>query len=343
MRSNWILCAGIVVAASLASHAGTIRDDRKDDLYTGLAAQPQFRASGYLRIGTGGVGSATLVDPEWVLTAAHCVIDENGPAATTWRFEIGGQVVDIPVENVFFPAGWITSGFDGGYDVAMLKLPRPFRGVKPAALYTDRDEVGKVITTLGYGTTGDGTTGNLLPAGTRRAGQNTIDATAALIQVPGYAMPPLAIGSDRTVLYDFDSPSATTSTIGSAKPLHLEYSGAPGDSGGGAFVLAGSGSRILGVVSRGYSPNGRAQSVYGTTAVYTRVSSNLDWIRSVMANREPPMPTMLAQIQQGTFMRAAAASRQRSAAAAAMGFRVTRFIKPLPAAPAAEVDQGTAK
>ena len=336
MRSIWVLLAAFVVMQALPCSGGTIRDDRNDSLYTGLAAQPQFRASGYLRIGTAGVGSATLVDPQWILTAGHCVIDENGPSATTWRFEIGGQVVDIPIENVYFPPGWITSGFDGGYDVAMLRLPKPFRGVKPAALYTDRDEVGKVITTLGYGTTGDGATGNLLPPGTRRAGQNTIDATVAVIQVPGYVMPPLAIGSDRTIIYDFDSPAGSSSTIGSAKPLNLEYSGAPGDSGGGAFVMAGSGSRILGVVSRGYSPNGRAQSVYGTTAVYTRVSSNLDWIRSVMAGRELPMPTMLAQIQQGTFMKAAAMSRQRAEAAAALGFKVSRFIKPLPPEPAAQ-------
>jgi hypothetical protein len=186
--------------------------------------------------------------------------------ATTWRFEIGGEVVDIPIENVYFPSAWITSGFDAGYDVALLRLPRPFRGVRPAALYTDRHEVGKVITTLGYGTTGNGQTGNLLP------------------------------------------------------------SGAPGDSGGGAFVMAGSGSRVLGVVSRGYSPNGRAESAYGTTAVYTRVSSNLDWIRSVTAGQQMPMPTLLAQVQQGTLMRAAAVSKQRAEMAAAKGYRVVRFV-----------------
>ncbi|MFM7035458.1 MAG: S1 family peptidase [Planctomycetia bacterium] len=310
-----------------AASAGTIRDDRNDLLYTGLAAQPQFRASGYLRIGTTGVGSATLIDSQWVLTAGHCVIDENGPAATGWQFEIGEQVVDIPVENVFFPTGWITSGFDGGYDLAMLRLPKPFRGVRPAALYTARDEVGKVITTLGYGTTGNGLTGNLLAAGTRRAGQNTIDATAALIRVPGSVQPPLAIGSDRTILYDFDAPSGTLSTLGSPRPLQLEYSCAPGDSGGGAFLMVGGGSRIVGVVSRGYAPTGQAQAVYGTTAVYARVSAHIGWIRAVMGGREMPMPTKLAQLQQETLAAAAAVSRQRTQAAEALGFRDSRFIK----------------
>lgn len=313
-----------------AAHAGTIRDDRQDGMYTGLAGQPQFRASGYLRIFNGstpaGVASGTLIDSQWVLTAGHCVVDEPGvPAGTTWSFEIGSQVITVPRANVFVPVEYLTSGFDNGFDVALLRLPTPIRGIPFAALSAAEDELGKVITTVGYGTTGNGSTGNVQAAGTRRGGQKVVDAFFASIAVPGFNRPPTAIGSTRTLLYDFDNPSRTSSTLGSAIPLQAEYCAAPGDSGGGAFVLAGGGSRVIGVASAVASPNGLALSSYGTTVIFARVSQNLAWIRSAMAGRQPALPTILAQLNQGTLGTAVAVSQQRAAALAAHGYRVVKL------------------
>ncbi len=339
------LAAAIALSLPLGpAIAGTIRDDRPDSLYTGLSGQPQFRASGNLRILNGaaaaGVASGTLIDSQWVLTAAHCVVDEPGVAAgTTWSFEIGSQVISVPRANVFFPATYITSGFDNGVDVALLRLPTPIRGVPVAALSAATDELGKVITTVGYGTTGNGSTGNVQAPGTRRAGQNVVDAFSAAISVPGFNRPPTPIGNAGTLLYDFDNPARTSSTLGSAIPLNAEYCAAPGDSGGGAFVLAGGGSRVIGVASAVTNLNGLAPSSYGTTVIFARVSQNLAWIRSAMAGQQPPLPTVLAQLSQGTLQTATATARSREASLATYGFRVTRLRateSPLASPPALE-------
>lgn len=343
-RSNFGTLLQIIVSLAplCVAHAGTIRDDREDSAYTGLASQPQFRASGYLRIFNGaapqGSASGTLIDSQWVLTAGHCVIDEPGVAAgTTWSFEIGSQVVTIPRANVFVPVEYVTSGFDNGYDVALLRLPTPIRGIPLAALSAATDELGKVITTVGYGTTGNGFTGSIQAEGTRRSGQNVVDAFFASIAVPGFNRPPAVVGNTRTLLFDFDSPSRSSSTLGSAIPLNAEYCAAPGDSGGGAFVIAGGGSRIIGVASAVASPNGLALASYGTTVIFARVSPNLAWIRAAMAGRQPALPTILAQLNQGTLGAAVATAQQRTSVLAASGYRVVK-LRAQSATPAISID-----
>ncbi len=72
-------------------------------------------------------------------------------------------------------------GDQAGYDIAVITLPAIApAGAERFELYTNRDEVGQEVTFVGYGRTGQGSTGEDLgppdTAGVRRAGINTIDA-----------------------------------------------------------------------------------------------------------------------------------------------------------------------
>jgi secreted trypsin-like serine protease len=310
------------------SAAGTIREDRSDAVYQRMSTNPAFLPTGLIRAYQGssfGIGSGTLIAPNWVLTAGHMAI-VDGVANTAQEFVIGGQTYAVASDAVYVHSGWIASGYDlnAGYDLALFRLTTPVKGIKPASLNTDRNEVGQVIFTNGFGSTGTGLTGNTGAAGTRRAGQNVLDATAAQIVIPGRTEA-IPVGSDRTLLYDFDSPRRDISTLGSAAPLNLEYSGAPGDSGGGAMIAAGRGYRIAGVVSGGYRPLGLRNGAYGTTAIYVRVSSHASWIRAVMQGGQPSLPQIIAQ-RAAAFQAANAAQATRARELAAKGWAETAFV-----------------
>jgi secreted trypsin-like serine protease len=340
--ARWALFAGLLLACSGGNApAGVIRDDRDDSVYVAMAKNPSFAASGRLvvQVGTGiGTCSATLIAPDWILTAGHCAVMEDGPnTAQTFIINTPAGLASHTIRNedVYVLEDWITGAFDlnSGHDLALMKLETPVRGVKPAILETSPNVVGKVFTTVGYGSTGTGRTGNVAAAGTLRAGQNVFDATRATIRIPGYAFP-YEVGSPRTVLYDFDSPSRDRSTLGATSPLNLEYSAAPGDSGGAAFVQSGGAFRIAGVVSGGIRPLALRNGAYGTTAIYVRVSQHADWIESVLAGGAEPLPQMLLRmIFEGGEM--AARVRARAQRLAAAGWAETRYLAPLPVAPAA--------
>ena len=93
------------------------------------------------------------------------------------------------------------------------------------------------------------------------------------------------------IAVDFDSPQQDKNTLGSSasivdylgsgtsssSPLPLEASSAVGDSGGPAFLYNNQAWRTVGVVSYGTS-----DSTYGDVTVYTRVASQMEWIKSYL-------------------------------------------------------------
>ena len=261
---------GVLLGLSVtgtAAQAGTIRHDRSDQLYLDLAQEPQYQPVGMITIGE-YLGSGTLVAGRWVLTAAHVVEDGT---ASQFNFDLGGQTYGAT--QIIVHPEWNGDLTESG-DLAMVKLDRVVTGVSPATLYTGRAEVDKVTTVVGFGRTGTGLTGDVLEAGTKRAGQNLI---GGLGDVVGY--------STKSILADFDDPDPFATGLGIC--LDLEYCTAPGDSGGGWFIQDNNQHLLVGVTSYGFSQDGLTDSDYNDAMGATRVSDYLGWIQPLLTLATP--------------------------------------------------------
>jgi hypothetical protein len=284
-----LAAAALLGGMAVAPSAGiVIRHDRDDAAYLKLAEQ--FPAVGRLANG----GSGTLIAPRWVLTAAHCTMFQE-----TMAFEIGGK--SYPVEKWYcHPAAFPGDRrIDGDWDIALLHLAEPVADVEPARLYeaeaASDAEVGKVTTLVGFGRTGGGVEGAIHEAGTKRAGQNVIDAIGGTVGD--------ATWSRNVLLFDFDAPAgapphspeapAYPNRFGDAEPLDLECGGATGDSGGAAFIDFGEGPRLAGVFSgvsgdRMHVKSGGPDNRYGVYNRLSRVATFTPWLHHVMQTVERP-------------------------------------------------------
>jgi hypothetical protein len=185
-----------------------------------------------------------------VLTAAHVAAEWN-PFVDTLTFNGKHYGIEKVIVNPVF----LSRGLDSGMDFALIKLKEPVEGVQPIQLYGGTDEVGKEVTFVGAGETGNGKTGPTHDDGVKRAANNVVNGIRG-----GF------------ITFLFDPPSTA---------LPLEGISGPGDSGGPAIITVDGQLFTIGVSTANDAPPGKVCQ-YGSTEMYARVSNGRSWLEATM-------------------------------------------------------------
>jgi hypothetical protein len=211
----------------------------------------------YLNLGTrypavvaiGRFGDATLVSNHWLVTAAH-VARSLSTSSRVAQIIIGGKTYSAG--RVIIHPMWRDLG---PHDIALIELTQNVAGVTPIPFYRGSSERNAIATIVGHGAHGIGNDMKRIDDWKRRAATSTVDSADAA-----------------WIYFSFDEPPHGTK---------LEGAPGPGDSGGPAILMIRGKPAVAGISSAGY--DGRlGPGTYGAIDVFTRVSTHLAWIDSVM-------------------------------------------------------------
>jgi hypothetical protein len=268
LRRTSTVCAAVLILV-LAVPAPLRAVSWSDDELAATA--PHHVVSIHDRVGKPSAHNAhctgTLVSPRWVLTAAHCLVDVEASAVmvVVHKSTLRPVLVDRIVFHKRYRPGSPYEAFLNGFDLALVRLSRPVRGVVPAQLPPVDDSTFSLEPRLfGFG----------------------LDEHDRAHSRVGARRMVIDDGSWAQSFYPF-LPGRQMSAYGVRPGVSEQLADAPtfdaaacrGDSGGPLVASDGQRDVVIGIVSYGIHCTESGPNIY------TRIARFVPWIRQVMVSR----------------------------------------------------------
>jgi len=261
------LIPNIIDVGNINSHAIIIRHDKGYTSY--FANESNYPQVFYLeKQYDHKVCVATLIHPRWAVTAAHCTEETSLGVRVNRGEEFPVTIARQPsyVDKVIIHPAY-EPGSATEVDLALLRLSEELTFPQPLKLHDKENELGRVVTLLGWGFFGLGTTGRDYDNGKFRFAHNRITEAS------------------RRLVFTFENPMDLGSNA-------LEFEGVPGlgDSGGPALLESEQGITLAGVavgelMREGYDR--ASQGKYGAVVIYERLTQHRGWIEQVISYHQP--------------------------------------------------------
>jgi secreted trypsin-like serine protease len=255
----------ILFLGSLTAKSIIRRHDVDDSFY--LMEQNEYPSHVYWGC------SSTLIHERWLLTAAHCIAGYDGNGISTSNSVVILDTTYLVENQTFFHPDYVsvrTNDYDERRnDIALVKLQTAVSEVQPVPLFEGETSGGQAVEIWGFGHSGDGENGQIMPCGNEPCSQELRRGSSRVSTV-----------TDHELFLNFLSPDSGRAT---------EYEGhiGNGDSGGGLMVIIDGRRYLAGVGSTAYVGFGQEPFKYGSTSVYERVSVHMNWIKEVMESDFP--------------------------------------------------------
>ena len=212
--------------------------------------------------------AATVIHPQWAITAAHCVEETllGNTLANGRDFSVFVAGQDREIDTVIIhPEFDLENAND--VDLALLRFKQTSSTPRAMPLYLQELELDSIVILLGWGYFGLGTTGRQYSDGVLRLAMNRI------------------IGVDRRLRIRFDDPRNSVS-----QALPLEGMPSLGDSGSPALLENEKGLFLVGITVGELTADDfseETQGKYGAIAIYESVIIQLGWIETVIGSSVP--------------------------------------------------------